>query len=185
LKLFRQRRDLEITLRLPTLENLFVASGISPLSPEYETYGDLSGVDAIAARLRSEKPAARLLVTLELPADAVEPSLEARTAEALRRYCHVKLEAIGRDLREVKRHGTRALVVGFLVVLVLNGLARPLEGSGDTLLEVLAEGLQVTSWVILWVPIGLLVYDRWYYSRDRKIYRRMEDAEIRIAPRPS
>jgi hypothetical protein len=40
------------------------------------------------------------------------------------------------------------------------------------------------GWVILWVPIGLLVYDRWYYSRDRKIYRRMEDMEIRIARRP-
>jgi hypothetical protein len=37
--------------------------------------------------------------------------------------------------------------------------------------------------VILWVPIGLLVYDRWYYSRDRKIYGRMQGMEIRVVSR--
>jgi len=72
--------------------------------------------------------------------------------------------------------------VGLFAVLVLNGVARPLERSGDTLLELVAEGLQITSWVILWVPIGLLVYDRWYYSRDRKIYRRMEHMKLRVVP---
>ncbi len=81
------------------------------------------------------------------------------------------------------RHGIRALLFGLVAVLVLSGLARPLERSDDSLLQVVAEGLQVTSWVILWVPIGLLVYDRWYYSRDRKIYRRMKEMDVRIVPR--
>ena len=183
MRLFRQRGDLEITLRLPTLENFFVAPSLSPFSPEYETYGDLSGVDAIAARLRGEKPGSRVVVTLELPAEKVEPSLEQRTADALARYCHVKLRALDQDIREVTRHGTRALLLGLVAVLFLNGIASSLETSGDSLLEAIAEGLRVTAWVILWVPIGLLVYDRWYYSRDRKIYRRMEEAQIRIAPR--
>jgi len=181
LQLFRKRGDLEITVRLPSLENLFVAPGLSPFSHEYERYGDLSGVDVFASQLRSERPRTHERVTLELPADMVESSLERRTADALRRYCHVRVDALNRDLREVKRHGTRALLVGFLVVLVLNGVATRLEGSGDSLLEVIAEGLRVTSWVILWVPIGLLVYDRWYYNRDRKLYRRMQELEIRIA----
>jgi hypothetical protein len=183
LRLFRQRGDLEITLRLPSVENLFVAPGLTPFSPEYETYGDVSGVDAVAARLRGERPGSRVVVTLELPADAVEPSLEQRTADALARYCHVKLRALDRDIREVTRHGTRALLLGLVAVLFLNGIASSLESSGDSPLEAIAEGLRVTAWVILWVPIGLLVYDRWYYSRDRKIYRRMEEAQIRIAPR--
>jgi hypothetical protein len=37
--------------------------------------------------------------------------------------------------------------------------------------------------VILWVPIGLLVYDRWYYSRDRKIYERILEIEIEVVAR--
>jgi hypothetical protein len=183
LRLFRQRGDLEITLPLPSLENLFVAPSLSPFSPEYETYGDLSGVDAVAARLRGEKPGPRLVVTLELPAEVIEPSLEQRTADALATYCHVKLRALDRDIREVTRHGTRALLLGLVAVLFLNGIASSLETSGDSLLEAIAEGLRVTAWVILWVPIGLLVYDRWYYSRDRKIYRRMEEMQIKIVPR--
>jgi hypothetical protein len=38
--------------------------------------------------------------------------------------------------------------------------------------------------VILWVPISLLVYDRWYYNRDRKVYERLQDIEIEVVGRP-
>lgn len=181
--LFRSEHEVEITLPLPALANLFVAPDVDPFSPEYEKYGDSSGMDVIASRLKSESLKARFRTVLELPAEAVEPGVERRAADAVRRYCRVKLAKLDRDLREVTRHGIRALLGGLVAVLVLNGLARPLEGSGDTLLELLAEGLQITSWVILWVPIGLLVYDRWYYNRDRKIYERMRDMEIEVVAR--
>jgi hypothetical protein len=83
----------------------------------------------------------------------------------------------------VKRHGIRALLGGLVAVLVVNGVSRPLERSDDTILQLLAEGLQVTSWVILWVPISLLVYDRWYYNRDRKVYERLQDIELEVVGR--
>jgi hypothetical protein len=183
LSLFRRRHDIEITLPVPTLRNLFVAPGLDPFSPEYETYGDRSGMDVIASQLKSESLKSRLRAIVELPADEVEPGVERQVAEAVGRYCHVKLAGLERDLREVTRHGIRALLVGVVAVLVLNALARPLERSGESLLEVAAEGLQITAWVILWVPIGLLVYDRWYYSRDRKIYERILEMEIEVAAR--
>ena len=180
---FRRRRDVEITLPLPALANLFAAPDLDPFSPEYETYGDRAGMDVIASRLRSESPRGRIRAIVKLPAEAIEPGMEQQASDAVGRYCRVKREGIEQDLRDVTRHGIRALLVGLVAVLVLNGLARPLETSGDSLLEVAAEGLQITAWVILWVPIGLLVYDRWYYSRDRKIYERMEELELEIAPR--
>lgn len=181
--LFRRHRDVEIRLPLPALANLFAAPELDPFSPEYETYGDRPGVDVIASRLRNEKPKSRIRAIVELPADAIEPGLEQRATDAVGRYCRLKRQGLERDLRDVTRHGIRALLIGLVAVLILNGVARPLERSGDTLLELVAEGLQITSWVILWVPIGLLVYDRWYYSRDRKLYGRMEEMEIRVAPR--
>jgi hypothetical protein len=180
---FRSEHEVEITLPLPALANLFVAPEVDPFSPEYETYGDSSGMDLIASRLKSESLRAHLRTIIQLPAGAVEPGVEGRVADAVARYCRVKLARVERDLRDVTRHGIRALLLGLLAVLVLNGVARPLERSDDTLLELLAEGLQITSWVILWVPIGLLVYDRWYYSRDRKIYERMRDMEIEVVAR--
>ncbi|MGH3041449.1 MAG: hypothetical protein ACREJR_00935 [Candidatus Rokuibacteriota bacterium] len=181
--LFRQRRDVEVALRLPALESLFVAPDDDPFSPEYETYGDQSGLDFIASRLRSEKGKGRVRAIVELPAEEIEPTLEQRAEEAVGRYCRVKVQDLSRSLREVTRQGLRALLLGLLAVLVLNGIAESLEASRDSLLKAVVEGLQVTSWVILWVPINLLVYNRSFYSRDRKIYRRLERMEIRIVPR--
>ena len=119
-----------------------------------------------------------------LPADAIEPGVEQQATDAVGRFCRTSLERLDEDLHEVTRHGIRALLVGLVAVLVLSGIATPLERSNDPLLEVVAEGLRVTSWVILWLPIGLLVYDRWYYSRDRKIYARMQEMEISVVARP-
>lgn len=179
----RRRRDVEIRLPLLSLANLFVPPELDPFSPEYESYGDRSGIDVIAARLKGESLRSRFRAVVELPPDELEPGVEQQAGDAVRRYCRAKLAGTERDLREVTRHGIRALLVGLVAVLVLNAVARPLETSGDALLELLAEGLQITSWVILWVPIGLLVYDRWYYSRDRKIYERLQDLEISVVAR--
>jgi hypothetical protein len=183
LSFLRRRRDVEIRLPLPSLANLFVAPDLDPFSPEYETYGDRSGMDVIAGRLKSDRLRSRFHVVVEPPAEELEPGVEQQAADAVRRYCRVKLAGIERDLREVTRHAIRALLVGLFAVLVLNAIARPLESSGDSLLELVAEGLQITSWVILWVPIGLLVYDRWYYTRDRKVYERMQDLDWSVVAR--
>lgn len=179
----RRRRDVEITLPLPALANLFVAPGLDPFSPEYETYGDRPGVDVIASTLKGESLKSRIRAVIEVPAGDVEPGSGERAADALRRYCRVKVARIEQDLREGTRHGIRALLVGLVAVFVLNGLARPLERSSEAALEAVAEGLQVTSWVVLWVPISLLVYDRWYYTRDRKVYERMQELEISVVAR--
>jgi hypothetical protein len=183
LSFLRRRRDVEIRLPLPSLANLFAAPDLTPFSPEYETYGDRSGMDVIAARIKGESLRSRFHTVVELPAEEVEPGVEQRAGDAVGRYCRVKLAGIERDLREVTRHGIRALLVGIVAVLVLNAVARRLERSDDALLDVVAEGLQITSWVVLWVPIGLLVYDRWYYTRDRKVYERIEELEISVIAR--
>ena len=65
---FLRRRDVEITLPLPALENLFVAPALDPLSPDYVVYGNRSGMDHIAAQLRGEGRTSRIQATIELPA---------------------------------------------------------------------------------------------------------------------
>ncbi len=67
-------------------------------------------------------------------------------------------------------------------MLVLNGIARPLESSSNEILELLSTGLSIAAWVTLWFPINLLVYDRWYARRDQKIYEAMLGMEIALAP---
>jgi hypothetical protein len=76
------------------------------------------------------------------------------------------------------------LAWGFLAVLVLNGLANQLDESSDDVLQALSAGLQVAAWVTLWVPVNLLVYDRWYLRRDRDAADRMLGMEVRVVPAP-
>jgi hypothetical protein len=117
-----------------------------------------------------------------LPAPAIAPDLEQRAADAVRRYCAVKLSELGDDLRQLERHGWRMLIAGLVAVLVLNTIAKPLQDSSDSILELIADGLQIAAWVTLWVPINLLVYDRWYSRRDQQIYRELRAMEISIVP---
>ena len=64
--------------------------------------------------------------------------------------------------------------------MILNGIASGIDDDWDPI----AQGLSVASWVILWVPVNLLVYDLFYYRRDRRAYRALIDAPLTVVARP-
>jgi hypothetical protein len=178
----RRRQDVEITLPLRTVEDLFATPSLDPFEPGYERYGDKSGIDTLADVLHVERPVSRIRATIELPRDAFEPSLGHRTNDAVRRHCRVKIGDLDQDLRQIRRYGTWALAIGALAVLVLNGIANPLDSTNNDLLQLISQGLQIAAWVTLWFPINLLVYDRWYARRDQAIYREMLRMELALVP---
>jgi hypothetical protein len=183
----RRRHDVAITLPLRTAEDLFNDPGVDPFSPGYERYGDRPGIDVISGVLRVERPVSSVHTTVELAA-GFDEAPGAQAADALRRYCHVKIADLEQELREIRRYGAWALVLGFLVVLVLNAIARPLDSSDDNTLQSISLGLQAASWVVLWLPVNLLVYDRWYARRDQTIYREILEMDVSVVPgrdRPS
>ena len=59
---------------------------------------------------------------------------------------------------------------------MLNGLAEAINDDWDPI----ASGLSVASWVILWVPVNLLVYDLYYLRRDTRGYQKLIAAPLRI-----
>lgn len=170
---FRRRSDLELTLPLRSIEHLFAAPDLDPFSPDYETYGEKPGIETIADVLHAEQGVRQVDTTLELPPDAIDGALERQVTEAITRYCRVKIAELDLELLRIKRYGIRALLIGLVAILVLNALTRPLESSDNPILELIAEGLQIASWVTLWFPINVLVYDQWYSRRDQRIYTQM------------
>ena len=126
--------------------------------------------------LRMAKPRATATATIELPEAEITPDLEERARGAMGRYCRRKLALIEEELDGVRRFGVRALLWGFLAVIVLNGLASGIDDD----LDPIAQGLGVASWVILWVPVNLLVYDRWYHKRDERAYRALMEAPLSV-----
>jgi hypothetical protein len=95
---------------------------------------------------------------------------------AMRRHCRRKIALIDDEIESSRRFGYRALLWGFLAVIVLNGLAEAIDDDWDPV----ASGLSVASWVILWVPVNLLVYDLFYLRRDRRAYRALLDAPVAL-----
>jgi hypothetical protein len=176
------RHDVHIVLPLHAIEHLFTAPDLDPFDAEYETYAEKPGIEVIATALRAEGWDGKNAATLVVPGDEVTPTLEQGTREAVARYCRTRIADLRLELQRVRRFGIRALLFGAVAVLVLNLAAWPISDSGNPLIEALSQGLQVASWVTLWLPINLLVYDRWYYRRDLELYRAILHMEIRVVP---
>ncbi|HEX2508114.1 MAG TPA: hypothetical protein VHK23_07310 [Miltoncostaeaceae bacterium] len=134
-------------------------------------------MEQMLSRLYLAKPKATATVTIELPeGHEIPPDAEERVRAAMRRFCRRKIALIDDEIESSRRFGQRALLWGLLAVLVLNGLAEAIDDDWDPI----AAGLSVASWVILWVPVNLLVYDLFYFRRDRRAYRALLDAPVAV-----
>jgi hypothetical protein len=134
-------------------------------------------MEQMLSRLYLAKPKATATVTIELPeSHEIPPDAEERVRAAMRRFCRRKIALIDDEIESSRRFGQRALLWGLLAVLVLNGLAEAIDDDWDPI----AAGLSVASWVILWVPVNLLVYDLFYFRRDRRAYRALLDAPVAV-----
>jgi hypothetical protein len=177
-----RRADVDVTIALPSAEALFESPEVDPFSPRYAEYEDRAALDALAFELQADRLPACVHATLVLPSDALEPGLVERIPDAVRRYCARRVSVLDTEVRRVNRHGVIALVIGFLAVIALNAVARTLSDATDDVLLAISDGLQVVSWVTLWFPINLLVYDRWYYRRERRVYRLLGSMPVTIVP---
>ncbi len=163
-------------IRLLRIEDLFRPPELDPFRPEHAGYDERSGVDQMLAALRLARPDAAATVTIELPDEELPPDAQERARSAIDRYCRRKIDLIDDEIEDTRRFGVRALLWGFLAVVVLNGIASAFDDDWDPI----AQGLSVASWVILWVPVNLLVYDLFYYRRDRRAYRALIDAPLTL-----
>lgn len=172
----RRPGHLDLRVRLLRIEDLFATPELDPFLEAHAGYDERPGVEQMLGALRMARPRATATATIELPAHEETPGLEEAAKNAMGRYCRRKLALLDEELDGVYRFGVRALLWGLLAVAVLNGLASTIQDD----LDPIASGLGVAAWVILWVPVNLLVYDRWYYKRDERAYRALLEAPITI-----
>jgi len=184
-RLWRRRaREVDLHLRMLRIEHLFEDPHPDPFAPELEDYDVRPGLERMVSAVQRAKRKASVRVTVELPPEVVTPDLEARARRALSRECRRRISLLDDDLDGVRRVGIRALVWGLLFVVVLNGLVGAIgNAEPGTIEDAVSTALQTASWVVLWFPINLLVYDRLYYRRDRRAYRKLRDLPLRVIPR--
>ena len=180
-----RRRAREVDLHLPMLriEHLFEDPHLDPFAPELEGYDARPGLERMVSAVQEAKKAP-VRVTVELPPEAVTAEVEERARSALSRECRRRIARLDDDLDGTRRLGIQSLLWGFLAVIVINGLVGALGNpEPGTIEDALSTALQTAAWVVLWFPISLLVYERWFARRDQRAYQKLQELPLRVVPR--
>jgi hypothetical protein len=173
----------EVRTELNTIDELFAEPAADPFDPQSRY---VSGIDELVHQLihspRSQEP---LRVAISLPA-AIEPGLKEQTQEALVRYSIAQVDAANRDLEWLRRRGKFSLITSVIIILValllawLLGSLVPLPPPVQTFL---ISGFSVFSWVALWDPFNIYLYEWREPARNRRIFTRLLQAELIFEPR--
>lgn len=170
-----------ITLRLEQLQDLYEAPDFDPFTAQSDY---LSGAERIFREIRRSQPKGAVRATIYLPPDRFSPELEPACAAALQRICAIQIEQIDDELASIRWEGGRSFLVGLLVWAVCLFLALSF-GAMESLAEfprlLISDGLIIVGWVALWYPAETILYEWWLQNRDKKVYERMKEIEVRVA----
>jgi hypothetical protein len=174
----------KVGIQLKTIEALFDPPEANPFDPDsrYE-----SGIEELAQQLakRHLNGAKPTQVVITLPAQAIEPGLKEKTQAALGRYATAQIEAADLEIEQLRRRGRFSLIsaiVIILVAIVVVWFIGWLNLFGGTLQSFLVGGLSVFSWVAVWDPFNVYLYEWRVPVRTRRIFERLRQAEVVIQP---
>jgi hypothetical protein len=175
--------DIEMKIHLKTVEALFAEPDADPFDPDSRY---VSGMDELVNQLRMMRIGNRKVrVAITLPAQAMQAGLREKLRAAWTRYCQAQMEASQLELTQLRQRGrfsalSSAVIIflgGVLVLIVAN-----LKFIGDTLQAFLVSGFSVFSWVTVWEPFGIYVYQWRAPARNILIFKRLKEAELLIEP---
>lgn len=96
-------------------------------------------------------------------------------------FNYLRLEAEAK-LKRMRRFGWRsfAVAIAFLIaaIAIVQLMNRYLPSG--TLSSVAIEGLTILAWIALWRPGELLLYERYPLQRDARLFRKLEQCEVRF-----
>lgn len=131
--------------------------------------------------LRSQAEQCRLNVPLQVAIELAETdvSLAAAIRETIAQHFRAEVDESDRDLQRIFRQGGISSGVGLLFAAALRSVGHAighLEISQVS--DALGESLTVFSWVAMWRPAELLLYEHLPVRRRRTIARALADADI-------
>ncbi len=128
--------------------------------------------------LPREAPA-RLLISL--PQD--QSCEEETVADAIQQHFNFRRIEAEKRLHQIRRFGWRSLVIALLflsIAMVIVQLIKRYLPAGN-LVSLVTTGLTVFAWVALWRPCELLLYDWYPFKRDARVFRKLEESQIRFS----
>ncbi|MFM8320240.1 MAG: hypothetical protein ACKOC5_04920, partial [Chloroflexota bacterium] len=130
------------------------------------------------------QPKGELCATIFLPLGIFSADLQPACSAAVRRICSLRIDQIQEELILIHRDLRRSLLLGLLIWgagLFLGLFFYSLEGLPAFLRYFLSDGLMIAGSVGLWYPVELILYEGWDQYREKKLYERIQNIEIRVA----
>ena len=117
----------------------------------------------------------RLSVVFWLPQDTIDHEIE----HAFRAHFEDMIARMARQRRRSRRTGAVMLVLGSVLVILLLAAAQ-LVGSvvPGAIGTALSEGLVISSWVVLWRPVEILLYGGIPVRQERRVVERLLRAAV-------
>lgn len=173
-------KELELTLRLHDIRDLFAPPALTPFSDDYYEHSLRAGVEHIMGELYAHPSADRIHLTIVLPEDRITPGLDRQTQQAIERYANARITAARHEVNKVWYQGTRALPVAVIGLLILIQGSLPLMEARSYWLQVLGNGLNVAGWVAVWFPLDALIFQVWLTRQDKRAYRILQTTRVEI-----
>lgn len=98
-----------------------------------------------------------------------------------------RAQATRRQLRQLLRVGRTALLIGLAVVaasIVVGDLVAA-AFRGRRMAEIVRESLLIGSWVAMWRPIEIFLYDWWPVRAEARLFDRLAGMPVRIRYAPA
>lgn len=129
-------------------------------------------------------PRGGISIRVHLPTSQIPAAEAANVGDAIRAYFAGRREVLGWELRDLFRRGRASLLIGLLALALCLVLARWIadQFAAGPISSFVREGLSILGWVANWRPIEIFLYDWWPLARRRKLYGRLSQAQVILAP---
>ena len=156
--------DTPVVLRVDSVDQIFNAPDANPFAAGEGNILGEAALDRLLLQqqVQPRRDLASIPLVVALPADQITPDLEPRLAAAIQSYCTARIEDNLLHIRHSRLQHSVGLAVAFsvalaVILLVLLLVTVVFTGISALAQGMIAGGLCVFAWVILWTPLEALL----------------------------
>jgi len=131
----------------------------------------------------TEAPAGRPLgMVLHLGSNATSEAEVALVRESVHEYFQRRAQATRRRLQQLFRVGRYSLLIAlvFLTLVIVIGESVASLVSNERYASLIEDSLVIGSWVALWRPLEIFLYDWWPIRAEARLFDRLSLMQVRM-----
>lgn len=172
-----------LQMRLRCIEDFFTTPDIDPFSDWYGIYSGRSGVEYVLGELSDTPRAEDVRITIRVPRECLSDGLALRLEQAIDKYCAARLRDVEETWAAERYRNLWMLAFAVVMVTTLVVIGHALSAVTVPGVYIVAEGLSIASWVLLWHPLENLVFTRWERRLDRRVLTTLRECtSVQLEP---